>query len=69
MQLEQLTSRRGLLLGRLAQLHPAIKRTRGYRTALNLLGQKFSGANSATQVALLQAATFMVDILEKLPVQ
>ena len=68
MQPDRMTSSRDLLLDRLARLQPAAKRSRGYRTAVNLLGKKFLLAAPSTQLALLQAAAFMVDVLEKLPV-
>jgi len=68
MQPDRLTSRRNLLLDRLGRLHPATKRSRGYRTARTLLEKKFVLAGPTTQVAILQAAAFMVDILEKLPI-
>ena len=34
----------------------------------NLLEKKFALANPSTQVALLQAAAFIVEVLEKLPI-
>jgi len=62
-----LVAERQALLGRLGQLPANAKRRPGYRTVLALLGRRFHAASQATQMALLQAATFMVDILEKLP--
>jgi hypothetical protein len=67
MQRDELTAGRDLLLGRLSQLHPVAKRARGYRTVCQLLGKGFALASASTQVALLQAASFMIDVLEKLP--
>jgi len=68
MQPDRLTITRDLLLDRLARLQLATKRSRGYRTAVNLLGKKFVLAGPSTQLTLLQAAAFMVDVLENLPV-
>ena len=67
MQPDELTARRDLLLRRLSQLHPVAKRARGFHTVRQLLGKGFALASASTQVALLQAASFMIDVLEKLP--
>ena len=64
MQPDELNTARELLLYRLARLHSKAKRTQGYRTAHSLLGKEFALASRSTQVALLQAATFMVHVLE-----
>ena len=67
MAAERVAAERDALLGRLARLHTSIKERQGYRTAITLLGRKFLVASQATQIALIQAASFMVDVLEKLP--
>ena len=64
---EQVAAEREILLARLARLQSYVKEQRGYRTATTLLGKRFLAASQATQFALLQAASFMVDVLEKLP--
>jgi len=64
---EEVLAEREALFRRLAQLHETAKERRGYRTAITLLSKKFLVASQATQIALLQAASFMVDVLEKLP--
>jgi hypothetical protein len=64
---ERIRAEREALLLRLAQLHESVKDQRGYRTAITLLSKRFLVATQATQIALLQAATFMVDVLERLP--
>ena len=64
---EQVAVEREILLARLARLQSYVKEQRGYRTAISLLSKRFLAANHATQIALLQAASFMVDVLEKLP--
>jgi hypothetical protein len=64
---ERVIAQREALLRRLARLHSATKARQGYRTAISLLSRRFLVAGQATQIALLQAATFMVDVLEKLP--
>lgn len=64
---ERVIAQREALLHRLARLHSAAKGRQGYRTAISLLSRRFLVASQATQIALLQAASFMVDVLEKLP--
>jgi hypothetical protein len=60
-------AQREALLRRLTRLHSAAKARQGYRTANSLLSRRFLVASQATQIALLQAASFMVDVLEKFP--
>ena len=64
---ERLEVQRDALLRRLLRVHAAAKKKPGYRTALNLLNPTFRKANLAARVAILQAASFMVDILERTP--
>jgi hypothetical protein len=61
---DQLELQRDVLLGRLARLHVGAKRRPGYRTALRLLNSTFRKADLATRAAILQAAGFMVQVLE-----
>jgi len=63
----RLELQREVLLGRLARLHAAAKGKPGYRTARNLLNPTFRRANLAARVAILQAAHFMISILEMTP--
>lgn len=58
---------RVILLKRLQNLDPRMKDKPGYRTALSLLNSKFRKASLSARVAVLQAATFMVEVLEKVP--
>jgi len=55
------------LLRRLQNLDPRVKDKPGYRTALSLLNSKFRKASLGARVAVLQSATFMIEVLEKLP--
>lgn len=47
-------------LGGTAQAHP------GYKRALKLLNETFRGAQVAQRLAVLQAAAWLIDILERL---
>jgi hypothetical protein len=62
-----LTARREALLRRLKGLDPAAKAKPGYRSALVLLNRKFRTASPAARLGILQAASFMVNVLERLP--
>jgi hypothetical protein len=64
---ERVVAEREVLLARLARLQSHVKEQRGYRTATALLSKRFLVASQATQLALLQAASFMLDVLERLP--
>ena len=55
------------LLRRLENLDPRVREKPGYRTALLLLNSKFRKAKLAARVAVLQSATFMIEVLEKVP--
>ena len=58
---------REALLARLQNLDPRAKTQPGYRTALSLLNSKFRKSSLSARVAVLQAAAFMIEVLEKLP--
>jgi hypothetical protein len=62
-----LTAQREALLRRLAELDAAAKAKPGYRSALILLNRKFRVASPAARLGILQAASFMVNVLERLP--
>ena len=52
---------------RLRGLDPSAKARPGYRSALVLLNSKFRAAAPAARLGILQAASFMVNVLERLP--
>jgi hypothetical protein len=62
-----LEERREALLMRLQNLDEAAKSSRGYRSTLVLLNQKYRKATLAARLGILQAATFMIEVLELLP--
>ncbi len=62
-----LTAQREALLRRLRELDAAAKAKPGYRSALILLNRKFRAAGPAARLGILQAASFMVNVLERLP--
>ncbi|MDX2205547.1 MAG: hypothetical protein NW223_22545 [Hyphomicrobiaceae bacterium] len=64
---EVMEEERVALLERLKNLDARAKAQPGYRTALSLLNSKFRKASIGARVAVLQAATFMTEVLEKLP--
>ena len=63
----RLEDQREALLDRLGRLHADARSRPGYRTALRLLNPMFRKANLATRAALLQAASFMIEVLEMTP--
>jgi hypothetical protein len=62
-----LEARREALLMRLQNLDEVAKSSRGYRSTLVLLNQKYRKATLAARLGILQAATFMIEVLELLP--
>lgn len=64
---DEMEHNRSKLLRRLQNLDPRVKDKPGYRTALSLLNSKFRKASLGARVAVLQSATFMIEVLEKLP--
>ena len=52
---------------RLGRLHQSARRSPGYKTALRLLGQASRKGGLAARLAILDAAAFMVDVLEMIP--
>ena len=67
LSLDRLESDREALLRRLSHLNSGAKLLPGYRSALILLNSRFRRANLGTRLALLQAAQFMVEVLERIP--
>ncbi|RTL63258.1 MAG: hypothetical protein EKK41_23635 [Hyphomicrobiales bacterium] len=64
---DEMEDERSALLNRLQNLDPRAKSQPGYRTALSLLNSKFRKSTIGARVAVLQAAAFMIEVLEKLP--
>jgi hypothetical protein len=63
---EQLEAHRTALIARLAALGEAGQRQPGYKRALKLLNDTFRKAKLAQRLAILQAASWLIDMLEKL---
>jgi hypothetical protein len=63
----RLEARREALLLRLTRLQDNARRKPGYKTALRLLNPTFRRADLAARAAILQAASFMVEVLEMMP--
>lgn len=62
-----MAAQREVLIRRLIGLDATAKTSPGYRSALVLLNQKFRAASPAARLGILQAASFMVNVLERLP--
>ena len=62
-----LESRREALLRRMEVLAPAAKTANGYRAARTLLGSKYIRASLAARVGLVEAADFLIKVLEMIP--
>jgi hypothetical protein len=62
-----LEKRHEILMQRLARLNRGAQRSPGYKTARRLLGNAARKTNVATRIALLDAAAFMLDVLEMIP--
>jgi hypothetical protein len=63
----RLEQQREALHQRLERVPPPGKASAGYRTARTLLGRKYLEASLAARVAILQAAEFIIGLLEKAP--
>lgn len=63
----RLERRRQSLQQRLERVRPVAKASAAYRTAHTLLGRKYLQASLTARVAVLQAAEFMVRLLETPP--
>src|SRR5690242_13736867 len=64
----KLENRRKELERRLNNLRPAAKASQGYRTARALLGNKYVHAKVAARVGLIEAADFLIRVLEMFPI-
>ena len=62
-----LEKRRETLMRRLEKLQPAVKKNNGFKTAKALLGQSYLRTKLVARVALLEAADFLITVLERLP--
>jgi hypothetical protein len=62
-----LEARREALVKRLTRLRPELTKTSGYKSARVLLGSKYIKASRSSRLAILQAAQFLITVLEMLP--
>jgi hypothetical protein len=63
---EELEAHRAALVARLKGLSEASRRHPGYRRALTLLNDTFRKEKLAQRLAVLQAAAWLISVLEKL---
>jgi hypothetical protein len=63
---DDLEARRTMLVERLRTLSESAQRHPGYKRALKLLNDTFRKSKLAQRLAVLQAAAWLIDILEKL---
>ena len=63
---DEIEARRAALLARLTSLGEAAQRHPGYRRALTLLNATFRRSKLAQRLAILQAAAWLIYVLEKL---
>jgi len=63
---DDLESRRAALVARLGALGESARRQAAYRSALTLLNDTFRKSSLAQRLAVLQAAAWLIDVLEKL---
>jgi hypothetical protein len=63
---DELEARRATLVARLSSLGEAGHQHPGYKRALKLLNDTFRKSKLAQRLAILQAAAWLIDILEKL---
>jgi hypothetical protein len=63
---DDIEARRAALISRLTSLGEAAQRHPGYKRAMTLLNATFRRAKLAQRLAVLQAAAWLIDILEKL---
>jgi hypothetical protein len=62
-----LEAEREALMKRLSRLHPTLTKTPGYKTARALLGPKYMTAKLSARLKILQAANFLMSVLEMTP--
>jgi predicted RNA polymerase sigma factor len=63
---DELEAHRAALVTRLTTLGEASQRHPGYRRALTLLNDTFRKEKLAQRLAVLQAAAWLIDLLEKI---
>jgi hypothetical protein len=63
---DELESRRAALVARLGALGEGARRQVGHRHALKLLNATFRRSSLAQRLAVLQAAAWLIDVLEKI---
>ena len=63
----RLEQQRESLRHRMDRLRPVVKASSGYRTARALLGAKYLQASLTARVAVLEAANFLISVLEMIP--
>ena len=63
---DEIVAHRAVLVARLASLGEAGQRHPGYKRALKLLNDTFRRSKLAQRLAILQAAAWLIDVLEKL---
>jgi len=62
-----LEAEREALMKRLSRLPPALAKTAGYKIARTLLGPKYVTAKLSARIKILQAASFLMSVLEMTP--
>ena len=62
-----LEQKRETLMRRIERLQPEVKKNKGFKTAKTLLGPSYLRAKLVARVALLEAADFLITVLERLP--
>ena len=65
---DELEARRAELMRRLRALGDGAQRHPGYKRALKLLNDTFRKSKLAQRLAVLQAAAWLIDILEKITI-
>jgi len=63
---DELEARRVALIARLSALGGASRQHPGYRRAMRLLNETFRREKLAQRLAVLQAAAWLIDVLEKI---
>ncbi len=63
---DELEARRAALVARLTALGENSRRHPGYRRAMRLLNETFRKEKLAQRLAVLQAAAWLIDVLEKI---
>jgi hypothetical protein len=64
---DELEIRRAELMARLGMLSEAARQHPGYKRALKLLNDLFRKSSLLQRIGILQAASWLIDILEQLP--